>query len=203
MKWFKKPSTDSPRLLSLSPLRQCDLGSVILNADDVITDDSLIGNHHAYDVLKYSSIPTNQSLAECSSSSTTTINNFKIRKSRIGKNSYWNYTISPIYNFKSMPYYNHNENIIRFDMGNVYIYTLLYSTYEYNGNLNAHLWYMLLLIEFYEPLAQVLVLQTVILINFSYTRGVMSVFFLRSDWITLHFLAYSVIYWQYIGITLM
>lgn len=34
MKWFKKNTSDSPRLLSLSPLRHCDLGNEILTTND-------------------------------------------------------------------------------------------------------------------------------------------------------------------------
>lgn len=46
MRWFKRSSTDSPRLLSLSPLRSTEHGNLIVNSfeDGEITSNNVSNN---------------------------------------------------------------------------------------------------------------------------------------------------------------
>lgn len=70
MKWFKKDDSDSPHLLSLSPLRHYDLGNEILTMND---DDK--------DVLD--AVTESDNTDVCTSNN----NKIKIRKSRIGNSN--------------------------------------------------------------------------------------------------------------------
>lgn len=75
MKWFKKNSSDSPRLLSLSPLRHCDLGSVVL-LESTNTENETLTTYDDEDAITKS-----DDADVCTSSNN---NNSNIRKSRIG-----------------------------------------------------------------------------------------------------------------------
>lgn len=72
MKWFQKSSCDSPRLLSLSPLRNSDVDSDITNSENEIltTND----DEDVFDATKSDNTDV------CSNDN----NNINIRKSRIG-----------------------------------------------------------------------------------------------------------------------
>lgn len=79
MKWFKKNSSDSPRLLSLSPLRHCDLGSVVL-IDTTNSENEILTTNDDDDEDVFGAVTKSDNTDVCTSNN----NNVKIRKSRIG-----------------------------------------------------------------------------------------------------------------------
>ncbi|XP_037051365.1 uncharacterized protein LOC119085171 isoform X1 [Bradysia coprophila] len=82
MKWFKKNSSDSPRLISLSPLRHCD--TILLDTNntenEILTTNDDDGDDDDDDVFATVSRSNNTDVCSSNNNNNTTIN---VRKSRI------------------------------------------------------------------------------------------------------------------------
>lgn len=80
MKWFKRNSNDSPRLISLSPLRHCDLETHLLDTTNTTENENLTTNDDDNDDDDDEDVFVTKS----NNADVCTSNNIN-RKSRIGK----------------------------------------------------------------------------------------------------------------------
>lgn len=84
MKWFKKNSNDSPRLISLSPLRNCDTIFLDTNnsENEILTTNDDDGDEDDDEVFATGTRSNNTDV--CSSNNNNNNTTANIRKSRIG-----------------------------------------------------------------------------------------------------------------------